>query len=376
MKYHQLVFTIALTLGVAANSGLAENTQQNSNHAVFVMTNSAYHNEIIGYQRLSSGALRQTGSFSTHGRGSGGGVDPLQSQGSLTLSEDGSHLYAVNAGSGTVSVFRVQGCLLSLEDVQPTFGVEPVAIAHHGGLVYVANSAAASNVVGFHIERDGRLNFIPNSLRFLSGANAGVGSVAISPDGTFLAVTERNTNNIDVFKILDDGTLDPIVVNHDPTPGIFSLVFAPDGALLVAETGPAGQTNASAVSSFFVAANGSLTPVSPDVPTLGAAACWLEVAPNGKFVYVSNAGTGTVSGFLLGPGGALSPLPGTVLGTNPAGSTNIDIAVSADSRFLYTLNTGTGTISIFTIQSNGSLIVQSPVTGLPAAAGLNGIAAY
>jgi 6-phosphogluconolactonase (cycloisomerase 2 family) len=302
-------------------------------------------------------------------------VDPLQSQGSLAFSDDGSQLYAVNAGSGTVSVFRVLGSSLDFEDVQPTYGVEPVAIAQHGNLVYVANSAAASNVVGFRIGRDGQLTFIPNSLSLLSGADVGVGSIAISPDGAFLAVTERNTNNIDIFKIQGDGTLAPIVINHDATPGTFALVFAPDGALLVAETGPAGQTNASAISSFFVGSGGTLTPVSPDVPTLGAAACWLEVTPNGKFAYVSNAGTATISGFLLGPGGALSPLPGTVLAKNPAGSSNIDIAVSADSRFLYTLNAGNGTVGVFAVQSSGGLTPGTPVTGLPVAMGLNGIAA-
>lgn len=371
MNYHSLAYAMTLVLA-AAGSGFA----QENNHAVFVMTNSAYHNEIVAYSRLDNGSLQQTGRFSTHGRGSGGKIDPLSSQGSLVLSQDATFLYAVNAGSGTVSVFSVQGSTLVLQDVQPTFGVEPNTIVQHGDLIYVANSGAASSVVGFHIQEDGRLEFIPNSLRFLSGNGAAPGGIAISPDGEFLVVTEHANNNIDVFKIQGDGTLAPIVINPDTTPGTFSVIFAPDGALLVTETGPASGTNASATSSFFIESDGMLADVTAGLPTLGAGACWNAITPNGKFVYVSNSASSTLAGFLVGNGGALSPLSGTIVAKNATGTTNLDIAVSDDGRFLYTLNVGAGTITVFAIQSNGSLSAQSMVTGLPASSGLNGIAAY
>src|SRR5262245_43926939 len=73
-------------------------------HAVFVMTNDAEVNEVISYERTSTGTLENPHRYQTGGRGSGGTVDPLGSQGSLTLSEDGSALFAANAGSGTVSL--------------------------------------------------------------------------------------------------------------------------------------------------------------------------------------------------------------------------------------------------------------------------------
>jgi 6-phosphogluconolactonase len=370
MRRYSLIYTLSLLLGAASAFS------QENHHAVFVMTNSAYGNEVIAYNRLDNGSLQQAGRFSTHGRGSGGKIDPLSSQGSLTISQDGSFLYAVNAGSGTVSVFRVEGSSLALVGVQPTFGVEPNAIAQHGDSVYVVNAGAASSVVGFHIQEDGRLQFIPNSLSFLSGNGVAPGGVAISPDGEFLAVAEHATNNIDVFKIQGDGTLAPIIVNYDATPGTFSVIFAPDGALLVTETGPSNGTNASATSSFFVESDGMLADVTAGLPTMGAGACWNAITPNGKFVYVSNSASSTIAGFSVGNGGALTPLSGTIVGKNASGSTNLDIAVSNDGRFLYTLNVAAGTITVFLIDSNGSLSAQSVVTGLPASSGLNGIAAY
>lgn len=111
------------------------------------------------------------------------------------------------------------------------------------------------------------------------------------------------------------------------------------------------------------------------MPTLGAANCWNAVTPNGHFVYVSNAGTSSISGFAISANGSLTPLPGTVVGSNPSGSTNLDIAVSTDGSYLYSLNAASGSIGIFKIEHDGSLTNFGTLDGLPAGAGLNGIAA-
>jgi 6-phosphogluconolactonase len=343
--------------------------------AVFVMTNSADQNEIITYRRNTDGSLEEGRSFPTGGRGSGGTTDPLGSQGSLTLTQDHSFLLAVNAGSGDVSVLRVHGANLSLVDRVPCGGSEPVAVAQHGSLVYVVNAGGTSNVTGFRLDHTGRLRPIPDSIAFLSTGNSGAASLSFSPDGQFLLVTEKVTNNIDVFHIQIDGTLGPIVVNPSGGPGAFAVSFAPNGAALVSETGPTGGHNASALSSYAVQPNGTLTAISQSVPTLGAATCWQAVTPDGRWVYTDNTGTSTISGFSIGKNGALTPLSGTIVATLPAGSTNLDLAVSANSKFLYTLDSGTGTVSIFRINEDGTLTNMGEIGGLSASAGFNGIAA-
>ncbi|HUC54165.1 MAG TPA: beta-propeller fold lactonase family protein [Candidatus Cybelea sp.] len=342
--------------------------------AVFVMNNSVEKNEVIAFQRAADGTLLEAGRFATGGRGSGGTTDPLESQGSLTLSQDHSLLFAVNAGSGEVSVFRVMGSELALLDTVSSGGSEPNAVAQHGNLVYVLNVGGSSDVVGFSLNH-GQLEQIPQSTRFLTTNNSGAASLAFSPDGSFLVVTERATNNIDVFAVQADGRLAPIVVNTNGGPGSFSVTFAPNGAALVSETGPAGVSNGSAISSYAVEANGTLTAISASVPTLGAANCWNAVTPDGRFVYVSNAGSATISGFAIGATGSLTPIAGTVVGANPSGATNLDVTVSADGKFLYTLNTGNGTIGIFAIQKDGTLVNVGPADGIATRAGFNGLAA-
>jgi 6-phosphogluconolactonase len=341
--------------------------------AVFAMTNNADANAVVAFARMADGSLVDPHSFPTGDRGSGGTVDPLSSQGSLTLSQDRSLLFAANAGSGTVSVFRVFGQALLLVDRVSTEGSEPVAIAQHGSLVYVLNEAASSSVVGFTLQ-DGKLTRIPQSLRFLSENGAGASSIVFSPDGTHLIVTERTSNLIDVFTVFPDGTLSAITENPSVGPGAFAATFAPDGAVLVSETGSSAP-NSAAISSYALQANNSLSAISASVPTLGATNCWNAVTPNGRFAYVANAGSSTISGFAIGPNGALTALPNTVVGTNPAGASNIDIGISVDGRFLYSVNAGTGNIGAFAINpSNGELTNLGTFGSLPASEGLNGIA--
>jgi 6-phosphogluconolactonase len=100
------------------------------------------------------------------------------------------------------------------------------------------------------------------------------------------------------------------------------------------------------------------------------------VTPNGRFVYVSNAGSSTISGFSIGVTGALTPVGATIVGINPTGSVNLDLAVTADGKFLYSLNSGSGTIGTFAIQENGTLLNEGEISAITANAGFNGIASF
>jgi len=345
--------------------------------AVFVMSNAADKNEVIAFERAANGTLGDSVSYDTHGRGSGGITDPLESQGSLTLSHDRSLLLAVNAGSGTITIFNVhKSAALTFLSETPSEGAQPSAIAEFNGLVYVLNSGGAGSLVGFRLDNGGRLDQIKNSTAFLTGTTTGGASLAFSPDGQFLVVTERVANNVDVFHIQPDGTLSPIVVNANPAPGTFSVAFAPEGVAIVSETGPAGATNGSAISSYKVNADGTVTAITHSLPTFAAGNCWDAITPDGRWVYTSNSGSDSISGFNIGKDGTLTPIGGTILGNNPTGSHNVDIAVSADGKFVYTINSQTGNIGVFAInQNNGTLTSLGQAGDLPKSVGFNGIAA-
>lgn len=227
-KIHRTVFALLAAAAVSLNV-----QAQRSHETVFVMTNAADRNEVIAYTQSRDGQFYEAGRYPTGGRGSGGTIDPLQSQGSLTLSTDHTLLFAANSGSGTVSVFRLLNSSLFLVDQVPSGGSDPLAVAQRGDLVYVLNAAGSGSIVAFHLEFGGHLRQIENSTTYLPSANSGGSSISISPDGAFLSVTERLPDNIDTFHIESNGMLSPIVVNNSTAPGVFAAAFAPDGNLLV-----------------------------------------------------------------------------------------------------------------------------------------------
>jgi 6-phosphogluconolactonase len=341
--------------------------------AVYAMTNDASENRVLVYRRNSKGLLTFHRPVLTHGRGSGGVLDPLQSQGSLALSEDDKFLFVANAGSGTISSFRVVPSGLAFVDQTNSGGAQPLSIAIDGDLLYVLNNAS---ITGFRILHDGRLSAVPASTRFLAAILArdlGASDIAFSPNGSFLVLTERLANQIVVFPVEADGVTGTPVDNnsHGNTP--FSCAFTPSGVLIVAEFA-GGPDGGAAASSYTIAMDGTLQLISGSVPTQGTAACWNVVTPDGKACVVTNAGSCTETLFSVSEAGELSFVNVTSAGPN---TTPIDTALTPDGLFLYTLNAEAGSISAYRLdESSRTLTLLGSVSdGLTGSSGLNGLAA-
>ncbi len=335
--------------------------------AVYVLSNAVAGNAVLVFPRGGNGALGAPVSVPTGGLGSGGG---LGNQGAIAQSADGRFLYAVNPGSDEVSAFRqTAGGLAHLGNIG-SGGDLPISIAVRGDLLYVLNDGAAPNVTGFRAGNDGSLSMIGGSTRPLSVAVPDAAQVGISPDGHRLVVTEKATNIIVGWDITDAGTLVNRTLTPSAGPTPFGFEFARGGALLVSEAF-GGAPDASVLSSYRPAAAG-WTAVSPLIATTETAACWVVVTPNGRFAYVTNTGSASVSGYAVGAGGTLTLLDADgVTASTSAGP--IDAAISRNGRFLYTLNFGADAISAFRIASDGSLEHLGDTSGLPD--GANGLVA-
>src|SRR5690242_5664166 len=111
---------------------------------VWVQTNELSGNQIVVFDRSSDGTLTQAGVYATGGNGGvaapGTESDHLASQGSLAFDARHSLLIAVNAGSDTVTTFKVHGDRLQGGQVVPSGGEFPASVAVRGRLVYVLNS--------------------------------------------------------------------------------------------------------------------------------------------------------------------------------------------------------------------------------------------
>lgn len=321
---------------------------------LFSMTNGA-QNAVIVMRRLHQGALCFIGAFPTRGAGTGeAAVDPLASQGSVVASPDGQFLFVVNAGSGTISVFRV-GCERPiLLDVACARGVVPVGLAYFHGLLYVVNRGDAnhpSNVAGFRVLGNGHLMPIESAAYPLSRPDARPACLGFSPCGRYLAVSERATNKIDLYGVKPCGALSLLSVNDSSGAAPFGLAFTRRGFLLVCEARP------NALSSYAVE-DGALKTISPSVPNSQQATCWVAVTPDGRRAYTANAGTGNISQYDASPSGALTyveSFPSVPASTGAP----LDCAVDPSGRYFYALNGNQGSVSVLQIGGNGGLAFLS-----------------
>lgn len=376
----RIAIVIALIAAVAtalagAQAAYTKDPKRGKGHrdgkVVFVQTNELNGNRIAVYDQNADGTLSPAATYATGGNGGiaapGDESDRLASQGSLVFSERHSLLIAVNAGSDTVSTFKVRGDRLQLKGVVPSGGQFPASIAVHRDLVYVLNSGGAGIVKGFRI-RGHHLRPISGSARSLGLANTdppnfltSPGQVGFTPRGRKLIVTTKASgSHIVVFRVRRDGRLSTApAVNNSATPVPFAFTFTPARRLA---SGEAGTSN---LTTYVINRDGTLA--DPKTLTDGQMAlCWIVRA--GGFYYVSNTASNTLSGFTIGADGQPSLIGATGLVAN-TGAGPIDMTVSG--RYLYVQTGAAGTVEGYRINGNGTL---SSIGAVPSVVGQEGIA--
>ncbi len=358
---------LAVLLGVV---GLAwpANALAHSDGAVYTLSNSSHGNAVIVFHRGPAGRLHRERSFPTNGRGTGSN---LGSQGAIALSPDGRRLYAVNAASNTISVFRASGTWLRRIEVIRSGGALPISVTAHGRHVYVLNAGPSPSVVGFRVTHGG-IARIHRAWRRLAAGDAGPAQVDVNPAGTVAVVTNKTSNTIDTFRIAPDGALGH-AISHASVGGTpFGFAFTRSGTLVVSDASIPPSSGATAYS--VVSASGALIPRSGAVENHQQASCWVAVTPDGRFAYTANAASGTLSGYRVHAGGSITLLdPGGDTASLGAASHPLDEAVTPSGRFLYVLADGFGRLEGLRIGSDGSLRHIGGQGGLPS--GTVGIAA-
>jgi 6-phosphogluconolactonase len=125
------------------------------------------------------------------------------------------------------------------------------------------------------------------------------------------------------------------------------------------------------VSSYDVASDGTIDPITSVLSNGRGAACWLVVSSDGDFAYTGNTSTANVSQYGIASNGSLSLVAG-VAGTTPPGTVDLDF--TDGDGYLYALSSSSGAITGFSVNAgNGSLTGVGGVSGLPA--GLAGLIA-
>ena len=329
------------------------------NERVYVQTNDAERNEVIAFDRGGDGRLSLLGSYDTGGRGTG--KPHLASQSSVVLSDDSSRLLVANAGSHEISLFVVEPDGLRLAGRVASGGSAPTSVAVRGDLVYVLNNGTPS-ISGFRLEDDG-LKLLDGSSHELGG-DADPAQIAFSPDGRTIVVTERGTNSITAFAVDERGFAGEAETIRSSGATPYGFDFA-DGAVVVTEAF-GGEIGKAAASSYALAGPGRLEPVSASVADTRSEVCWAVATRDGRFVYVTNFGDGTISSYTVEQGGGLELLE-AVAGSTGLGSPGIrDEGLSRDGRFLYAIDANAQRVFGWNVGDDGRLELLGEFEGVPA----------
>lgn len=333
---------------------------------VYTATNDAAGNMLMVYQRGEAGTLSLAQQLPTQGRGTSAG---LGSQGAVTLSQDGQYLFVVNAGSRSLSTFRLSADGATLASTVDAGGDMPISVTESHGIVYVLDAGGAGNVAGF-VNDGGSLAPIEGSSRPLSGAGVGPAQVSFDRIGRTLVVTEKASGLITTWPVRTDGTLGTAIETASAGTTPFGFSFDDANHLLVSEA-QGGETNASSISSYRLGTSTHAPRVvTPALSTQQTAACWTVATPDGRYVYTANAGSGSLSSFRVSGNGTLTLVEAAAETT--AGSHPLDLAISPNGRRLLVLNNGLAQIASYAVDAHGHLgamtSIAVPATSLGLAA--------
>ena len=316
---------------------------------IVTATNASAGNALLVFDKN----LHTQATVSTGGKGTGSG---LGNQGGIATLGD--TLLVVNAGDNTISSFRVENGDLQLASVVSSHGIKPVSVTIRKNIVYVVN-AGDKTIAGFTLDDESNLSFLAGSVRSLSGTAPA--QIGFALQGRELVVTEKGTNTIEVFPLNGDNLALASVVtsSHGQTPFGFEV----KGRNLIVSEAFGGT--ASALSTYRLNADGTLTLISPSVDATGQkAACWVATSKDGRFAFTTNTASNSVSSFRLRGNGELTLAQATAA-TTSAGP--IDIAVGGKTLFVLT-SLG---LTPFTIGHDGTL---EAVSASALVSGANGLA--
>jgi len=363
-----VVFTLAILIGLVAafSSGVSADqghgfdgySGPGDGGAVFTMTNpNGAANAVIMFSRDNRGALNMVGSFATGGNGGlrSGPPDPLKSQGSLMLTQDGKWLLAVNAGSNSISVYQVQNNGLNLIGTTASGGTFPVSLTISGNEVFVLN-ASTPNITGFNLSNKGKLTSIAGSTDVLpSGGSYLYTQVGFDNYGKWLVVSDLGDSAILAAPVNSSGIPGAWQSSPSSGPAPFGFIFDARDNLLVVQAGN------SAVSSYRVLSNGMLSPIVEAFNPTSSTSCWI-VEDQTDDVFTTNPGTNNISSYQDGDNsGNVSWL----IPSAASGITTIDEGITNGGDFLYALAPGVG-IDGYKISHDGTLkpVGTFPATGI------------
>lgn len=237
-------------------------------------------------------------------------------------------------------------------DFREPFGI---AIAPNGHTLYVG-SAADSALAAFHVGSDGLLTLL-NSVD--SGGTPPAKGVAVTPDGQFVYVghgapADTAENVLTGFALGGDGSLQGQVAEVTNGIGAAEVGITPNGRFLYVASG-----GSDLIFGYQIGVDGGLTAVPGSPYPSGDNSEGIAISPDGRWIYVAAPGfgatgevTGEVLGWAIGADGALTEVERL---TPDAGDRPVAIELAPDGRRLYVGDFADDEVIVFRRSARGEL---------------------
>jgi 6-phosphogluconolactonase len=247
------------------------------------------------------------------------------------------------------------GVLEGVED--PSF----LILSPSGRFLYAVNEQASGGVTAVAVDAPGKLRVLNRQ----PNGGSGPCHLALVADGKFLLSANYGSGDVAVHPVLEDGSLGQqtdLVKHVGAAPHAHQVVQDPTGRFVLAV-----DLGTDSIYTSTLSSSGKLTLTSQAKVTAGAGPRHLAFHPNGRYAYVANELNGTIT--VCGYDGATGRLgPGASQPTVPSGSPQNypgEVIVAPDGRFVYLTNRGHNSIAIFAVDDGGAALrlVATPSCG-------------
>jgi 6-phosphogluconolactonase (cycloisomerase 2 family) len=344
---------------------LGTSARKTSDGYVYTESNDAGKNHIIIYKKNANGRLTHQSNVASGGAGTG---NLFGSQGAVILDDKHDWLYAVNAGSNSVSSFKVAADgSLTLAHTVASGGIRPVSVTVNKDILYVVNQVSA-NINGYKIGSNGSLTTIPSTNLTLSAPTADPGQISFGPNGKELYITERGTDKITSFQVKGQGVAYDRRVNASAGVTPFGFDFARN--YMIVANAHMDLPNLGGASSYSLSNKGSISAVNGNVLNGQTASCWTVTTDHGRIAYIANSFSDNISSYYIDTKGAAYIINAAAAVTDKRPR---DMAI-IDNYYLYVLNVTDHTIGEYYRGPLGTLHMIGHLTNVPVWAA--GLAAY
>ncbi len=296
----------------------------------------------------------------------------------IAITPDGNFAYVANSTSGDIGLFTVDASGVLIPNTSSallTTGLVPQALAIDptGQWLYMISKQAAGSVSLFAIQSDGTLSAVNCTTTATCAAGNMPESIDIDPTGQFISVANESDNTLSLFTInQNNGQLSELSILASRSMPSAVTYYSDTSEVMItprfAYVVNGNITTGNSVSAYSInASNGTLSSLSSPIAT-GTGPSAIASDPAGRFAYVSNSNSSNISGYTINQTtGVLSQITGSPFSLDTLSFGPESLTVEPSGRFLYVADTGSNTLSSYSInQADGviSLLTNSPTTSV------------